>query len=276
MDVNQNNRSFPMNNVKRRASARKVLKPMAKVLGVALALSATNAGAIGPVQETGPALWQHILNQINTYQARFQEKYQFVKENTQWARDWAQTIKEYQETMVQIQGIVNSFGLPDSAPLTPVPPNYLVAETCGIGTDLKTLATRVVFNFKGDWKDQQQQICVNIRMMQNRKYNDAVDFMLKTMPSFFDSLDAIEKQRNVSNLLGNVNATQNDTLRTANDMAAKAKSFEAQQKAYDAYIEVMEANQKVVAQAALKGDPMKTIASDLVKTAALKAALSID
>lgn len=100
--------------------------------------------------------------------------------------------------------------------------------------------------------------------------------MLKTMPSFFDSLDAIEKQRNVSNLLGNVNATQNDTLRTANDMAAKAKSFEAQQKAYDAYIEVMEANQKVVAQAALKGDPMKTIASDLVKTAALKAALSID
>lgn len=127
-----------MNNVKRRASARKVLKPMAKVLGVALALSATNAGAIGPVQETGPALWQHILNQINTYQARFQEKYQFVKENTQWARDWAQTIKEYQETMVQIQGIVNSFGLPDSAPLTPVPPNYLVAETCGIGTDLKT------------------------------------------------------------------------------------------------------------------------------------------
>ncbi|MBA0243960.1 MULTISPECIES: hypothetical protein [Stenotrophomonas] len=265
-----------MNNVKRRASARKVLKPMAKVLGVALALSATNAGAIGPVQETGPALWQHIWNQFNTLQSKVQEKAQFVKENTQWLRDWNQTIKEYNEMLVRVQGIVNDFGLPAATPLTPVPPKYLIAETCGTGAQLKDLMTSIVFKPDGDWKDQQTQICVNIRMMQNRKYNDAVDFMQKTGPSIMKSLDSIAQIRFGSSRLGDMEAVANDSLRTANEMNASVQNFEARIKAYDAYISVMEANQKVVAQAALKGDPMKNLASDLVKTVALKTALSID
>ncbi|MCH3719224.1 hypothetical protein LZB68_09085, partial [Campylobacter lari] len=95
------------NNVKRRASARKVLKPVAKVLGVALALSATNAGAFGPVQETGPALFQHIWNQVNTLQSKLQEKAQFVKDNTQWLKDWNQTLTEYREALIKVQGIMN-------------------------------------------------------------------------------------------------------------------------------------------------------------------------
>lgn len=56
----------------------------------------------------------------------------------------------------------------------------------------------------------------------------------------------------------------------------QSQSWQARMKAYDAYIEVMEANQKIVAQAALKGDPTAIrLASDLVKTVSLKAALSI-
>ncbi|WP_414608792.1 hypothetical protein [Stenotrophomonas pavanii] len=265
-----------MNNVKRRASARKVLKPVAKVLGVALALSATNAGAFGPVQETGPALMQHIWNQFNTLQSKVQEKTQFVRENTQWLQDWNQTIKEYGEMLVQVQGIVNNFGLPSAAQLTPVSPKYLVAETCGTGADLKDMQPNIIFNSKGDWKSQQTQICVNIRMMQNRKYNDAVYFMQTTGPAFLKSMDDIAQLRFGSNRLGDMNAVANDSMRTANEMNATIKNFEARIKAYDAYIDVMEANQKVVAQSALKGDPTKTVISDLVKTAALKTALSID
>ncbi|MEG0193140.1 MAG: hypothetical protein RR698_08240 [Stenotrophomonas sp.] len=262
-----------MDNVKRRASARKVLKPVAKVLGVALALSATNAGALGPVQETGPALFQHIFNQLNTLASKIQEKTQYIKENANWVKEWTQTIKEYQELLVKIQGITNDFGLPDAAPLTRVTPKYLVAETCGTGSDLKGMLTSIVFDSTGDWKDQQKQICVNIRMMQNRKYNDAVDFMERTGPSFIKSLDEIASIRFGSSRLGDMNAVANDSLRTANEMNAAIQNFESRIKAYDSYIEVMEANQKIVAQQALKGK--KGLASDLVKTVALNAALSI-
>ncbi|HDS1580381.1 TPA: hypothetical protein QEL15_002472 [Stenotrophomonas maltophilia] len=263
-----------MNNVKHPINARKVLKPVARMLGVALALSVTNAGAFGPVQETGPALFQHIWNQINTLQSKVQEKAQFVRENTQWLRDWNQTIKEYTEMLVTVQGIVNDFGLPDAAPLKMVPAKYLVAETCGGDADLKDMLPSLVFEAKGDWKKQQTQICVNIRMMQNRKYNDAVDFMQKTGPSIMKSLDSIAKVRFGSSRQGDMEAVANDSLRTANEMNATVQGFDSRMKAYDAYIQVMEANQKIVAQNALKGK--KGLASELVKTVALKAALSID
>ncbi|WP_305804838.1 hypothetical protein [Stenotrophomonas sp. YIM B06876] len=263
-----------MDTVVRRASARKILNPLAKVLGVALALSVANAGAVGPVQETGPALAQHFINQLNTYRAQIQQAAQYLKDNTQWATDWAQTLKEYQEALVTVQGVINSFGLPDAASLTPVTPNYLVAETCGAGADMKGLLSYVVFNPEGDWKSQQTQICVNIRMMQNRKYNESVDFMLTTAPSFLDSLDRIANLRFSSNRRGNMDAVASDSLRTANEMNAVAKNFETRIKSYDAYIEVMQANQKIVAQNALKG--RSSLASDLVKTVALKMALSID
>jgi hypothetical protein len=119
-----------------------------------------------------------------------------------------------------------------------------------------------VFNPTGDWKSQQTQICVNIRMMQNRKYNETVDFMTKTTPSFLESMAKITGMRQTSNDAGNMDAVMSDSLRTANEMEVVAKNFETRMKSYDAYIEVMEANQKVVAQNALKGK--RSLASDLM------------
>ncbi|WP_145974317.1 hypothetical protein [Stenotrophomonas pictorum] len=247
---------------------------VAIVFGVALALGAVTAHSQQAVVEVGPSFGQQILNQINTYRAQIQQAAQYIKDNTQWATDWAQTLREYQEALVTVQGIINSFGLPDAAPLTPVAPNYLVAETCGKDADLKGWLSSVVFGSGGDWKSQQTQICVNIRMMQNRKYNESVDFMLTTAPSFLNSLDRIASLRLLSNRRGDMDAVVNDSLRTANEINAAAKNFEARMKSYDAYIEVMEANQKLIAHRAMKGP--SSLAGDLVKTAALKTALSID
>ncbi len=87
----------------------------------------------------------------------------------------------------------------------------------------------IIFNSKGDWKSQQTQICVNIRMMQNRKYNDAVYFMQTTGPAFLKSMDDIAQLRFGSNRLGDMNAVANDSMRTANEMNATIKNFEADQ-----------------------------------------------
>jgi hypothetical protein len=270
-----------MNNTKQASSPRRRAPRFAAMTVAAMmALGTGNVSAWIPVQETGTSLIQHLLNQINTYKteatayaAKAQDAAEYVEQNTRWIR----TLEQYRQALIQVQAAVNSFGMPDSAPLVPVAPNYLVAETCGKALDfsLESAFKVFVFNPQADVKEQQMQICVNIRMMQNRKYNDAIDFLTQTVPRINNSLTRILKIRLTNNDQGTVQGADSESLRTANDIAALAQSWEARMKSYDAYIEVMEANQKVVAQAALKGDPTKQLISDMVKTTALKAALSV-
>lgn len=244
----------------------------ALALGAALAIGSAPAGAVWPVQETGLSLVQHLMNQINTYHQKIQDAAEYVEQKTRWLR----TLEQYRQALIRVQAAMNSFGLPDGAPLVPVPANYLVAETCGGSPDLSPMGLfkTFVFNPGGDMKEQQTQICVNIRMMQNRKYNDSVQFLSETVPMMQSSLGRIFGIRLGSNDEGNVRGADSESLRTANDLAVMAQTWEARMKSYDAYIEVMEQNQKVVAHSALKGKP--SVISDLVKTAALKGALSID
>lgn len=270
-----------MNNAKQPSQPRRRAPRLAALTVAAMmTLGTANVSAWIPVQETGTSLIQHLLNQINTYKteltayaAKAQDAAEYIEQNTRWIR----TLEQYRQALIQVQAAVNSFGLPDSAPLVPVPPQYLVAETCGQALDfsLSSAFKMFVFNPQADVKEQQTQICVNIRMMQNRKYNDAIDFLTQTVPHINNSLTRIFKIRIFNNDQGTVQGADSESLRTANDISALAQSWEARMKSYDAYIEVMEANQKVIAQAALKGDPTKRMASDLVKTVSLKAALSI-
>lgn len=249
----------------------RILRPMVVALGIAIGLSVPCVDAY-PVVEVGPSLMQHFMNQFNTYYGRIQQAAPNSKDNIHWMK----LLKEYQDALVKVQGIINTFGLPQGAELETVSEDYLVAETCNAGSP--SLADRLkgfMFKPNGDWKAQQTQICVNIRMTQNRKYNDTVRFMTETVPSMLESLDAITSQRNGSSLLGNITATDSDSLRTANDLSLKAQEWEARMQAYDSYIAMMEANQKIIAQNALKGKPSRLV-SDLAKTAALKGALSID
>ena len=195
------------------------------------------------------------------------------------ATRWTEQLQRYSDALVTIQGMVNSFGLPAGAPLVKVPENYMVAETCG-GADLSLtgLFKTFVYQPAGDWKAQQRQICVNIRTMRNRQFNESIDFIGGTMAQVQAALDAITTLRNGSRLLGNMTAVDSDTTRTANDISAKVAEWETRMKAYDAYISVMEQNQKAIAAGALKGSTggANGLIRDVVKTAALKTALSID
>lgn len=241
--------------------------------GLGLALLLANCDVAGmPVEEHGPALVQQLLNQINTYQSRIQQAAQYVKDNAYWLK----LLQQYRDALVQVQGIVNSFSLAPGARLERVDARYLVAETCGRDRpDLVDVLGRLVFDSNGDWKAQQNAICVSIRMMRNRKYNDTVDFIKDTVPRISGSLEAITRLRNSSRLLGNITAVDSDSLRTANDLAASTQEWQARMQAYDAYIEVMEANQKALAQQALRGRA-HPLAGDLARTALLRAALAVD
>ncbi len=233
-----------------------------------------------PVVEVGPNVFQSIMNQINTYKAEIiaagskaQDAAEYIEQRTRWIR----TLQQYMQALVQVQAVLNDFGMPMGINLAEVDEQYLVKESCGQGNDFSPMGLfkTFVFDPQADFKSQQTQICVNIRMMQNRKYNEAVKFMNESVPNMMDSLDRIFKLRIFSNNQGNVQGTDSESMRLANDLAVQAQVWDSRMRSYDAYIEVMEANQKVVAQNALKGDTTKNIIGDLVKTAALKGALSI-
>lgn len=248
---------------------------------VAALMCNVSAPAYGiTVVEVGPSALQQLLNQINTYKAEItaaESKMQDAAEYIEQRMRWIRTLEQYAQALVEVQAVLNDFGMPKGLNLTPVGEDYLVRQTCGGQSDFSPMGLfkTFVFNPQADFKEQQTQICVNIRMMQNRKYNEAVMFMTYSVPKMESSLDRIFKLRILNNKQGNVQGTDSESLRMANDLAVQSQIWQSRMRSYDAYIEVMEANQKVVAQNALKGDTTKNIIGDLVKTAALKGALSV-
>ncbi|MCI1119219.1 hypothetical protein ACYPJF_09255 [Stenotrophomonas geniculata] len=191
---------------------------------------------------------------------------------------WNRTFQEYKNALVQIQGMINNFGLPPGATLERVPDDYMVADLCrtSAGFSAGSLLKKFVLDTSGDLYAQQQQLCVNIQMMENRKRNETVDFIEKTIPSINASLSEIMGWRGGAdgNLAGTLSAVNSDSLRTANDISKLQQEWEARMRSYDAYQESMKANQRVLARVALKGKP--GVISQLVKTAALEGALHID
>lgn len=252
------------NPLKSRAPRRLVQVCSGVVLSLAMAFSST-VGATGvPVYDGA--------NWFENWWSKIESAAEYAKDELRWAEQ----LKRYTDALVTIQGTINSFGLPAGAPLTTVPDDYMVAETCGAADlSLGGLFSRFVYQPEGDWKAQQRTICASIRTMRNRKYNESIEFAGGTMAQMQAALDRINKLRQASKLLGNVTATDSESLRTANDISVKTQQWETRMQAYDAYISVMEENQKVVAMGALKGKSNR-LARDLVKTAALKTALSIN
>ncbi|MDN8647626.1 MULTISPECIES: hypothetical protein [Stenotrophomonas] len=264
------NMEIEMNNAMQTRSAGRTPRRSrlgAIVLSGALLLSAQNANAGLPVID-----YSSIMQE---FRAWIDQTIEYGKEATRW-KQIKQQIDDARALFSAMNFLMN---MPQAQELKRVKEDYLVAETCGqdaVGLSLTNLFDAVGFKADKDIKEQQKQICVNIRMMQNRKFNDSVDFMTTTSEEMEKALYENFMARLKSDKIGNVQAADSDAKRLGNQLQAMSQQWVGRMQAYDAYIAVMEANQNVIAQAALKGDPKKKLASDLVRTAALKTALSID
>lgn len=256
---------------KPRAPARH-LRSVCTALLLGVALTATNGAQAQYAVYDGANWFENLWTKFQTSYARIEATAEYAKDELRWMEQ----LKRYSDALVTINGQINSFGLPAAAPLTRVPDNYLVLETCGTGDlSLTGLFKTFVYKPEGDWRAQQREICVNIRTMRNRKFNESLEFAGGTLEQMQKALEAISTLRTASNLLGNVTAVDSDSLRAANDISVKVQQWEARMKSYDAYIEVMEENQRVVAALALKGDPNKRLIGDMVKTTILAGVLKV-
>lgn len=238
----------------------------------ATVVAAGGASAAGiPVIDVSN-LSQNIMNQINTYSARFQD----VAEYGQNATRWMSTLNHYRQQLIQIQGIMSNVGLPQGQSITKVDADYLVAERCNGGQggfSFASLTQQFHLDSAGDLIQQQRQICANIQRMQNAKFNYTIDFFKDYAPKLQDELTRLGGQRNASNDQGNIAASDNDALRVSNDVDIKFQTWQANLQAYDSYIASMQENQRVLAKVALKGK--EGLLGTLVKTTALEAALEV-
>ena len=247
---------------RRKGTGGRRLGVLATVLSCVLMVGPSNATGI-PVVDAASILKQVIVS------------IERGLEHVETISKWTQQLNHMRQQVVQIQSMLSSIGMPANQPLTKVGDNYLVAESCGGsgGFSLASLASVFRLNTSGDVMEQQKQICVNIRVARNKKFDYTVDFVQRTAPQMQTMLDRLNSQRNSNNNQGNLQAVDSDSMRMANDLALKFQVWEGQMKAYDTYIASMEENQRVLARTALKGK--QTIVGAIVETAVLKTALSV-
>jgi hypothetical protein len=236
------------------------------VVAVALAMGTQNAYAGYPVIDI-----TSIMGELRSW---WDDTIEYAKEATRWT--------QIKQQIDEVRAIFDAFNyvmnLPTGQPMKKVAPNYLVAESCGqnsSGFSFKSVLSVVGITGE-DIKTQQTQICVNIRMIQNQKYNDTVDFLDKTVKEAQEAMLENFMKRASSNKGGGVQAADSDTLRLGNELNMMGQQWATKMQAYDAYIAGQQENQNILAKAALKGNPKNKMLGDLVQTIALKGALSVD
>jgi len=197
-----------------------------------------------------------------------------VAEYAEQARRWKQQLQQFQQQLVRVQAQLRTVDLPAMQALVPVAENYMVKESCGgEARGFQQVWTLVDMKDDNSVRAQQQQICVNIRVMKNKKYNDSVRYLSHSIPSIKKMLGDIYATRARNNDQGTLQGVDSESLRTANDIEAAGMEWQGRMMAYDAYIQTMEENQRLLAAEALKGSRGNRMLRTVVQTTALKLAL---
>lgn len=237
------------------------------VLSIGLAAPAQAQWA---VSEIGPSLYNHIMNQLNTYTQRFQDSAEYSTE----AQRWHQQYQHYTQQLVQVQGRFAQLGMGFDRGMAEVPEDWSIGERCGgDGFSVSALAGQFALNRVGDIRAQQRDVCRRIQLVRNRKYNATVRFMGQVGPRIESHLAELEARRNTSNDNGNVDASVSDTSAFDVKLAGAFSQWEAQMKMYDAYVASLEESQKTLAMMALKG--RNDTLGNVIKTTALQGALKV-
>ncbi|WP_313347092.1 hypothetical protein [Stenotrophomonas sp.] len=252
----------------RTGSSRGRLRVLAAMMSVLTIVVPQTAAAGAPVID--------ITSIVGDIQKFFNDAMVYAKE----AKRWEQVKAQIDEARAIFDPLRFGMGLPEGAKIQKVAPDYLVKEVCGkkaVGLGMETVFSVLKFDDRYALAGQQRQICVNIQMMENRKFNETVMFLEDTMEQAEDTLRQIFEARvDGGNTTGGVQATQSDTARLTNELNVLSQQWGTRMQGYDAYISAMYARQRVLARVAFRGDPSATAASDVVQTLALKKALEID
>lgn len=210
----------------------------------------------------------------------FQKIFQYyldANEYLEQAKRWDQTEEQMKEMQSIFSALEFEMALPEGMRMEAVADDYLVDKVCGKGSGASLLQqgfAALNIGKAADVQKEQRNICVSIQMAQNRKYNDSLEFLEKTIQQAKEAeRQNLESRNSDNNTSGSVQATQSDSARLGNQLQVLAQEWSTRMQAYDAYIAAMQTRQNVIARAAFKGDSHVRPVTDVVKTITLKKAL---
>lgn len=189
---------------------------------------------------------------------------------------WQQQARDMQNQIASIQNMFLTLGIQPGPQMDEVPQNYNVPERCGGFSPTSMMSSMFSVDGKGDIYQQQKEVCANIQMMQNTKYNETVRFLRDSYSATQSEFNKLQQMnRSATNLGNNAKASQsaNEALYA---QEARYKNWQSTMTAIDSYIATMRENQKLLAQTAMKGSKTNQVLGQIGKTAILVGALEVD
>lgn len=199
--------------------------------------------------------------------------------------EYQKQLERYTSTISDLTSLtenLNSLGLPSGQKLEKVDESAGVASACNISTGITDLfsfqnLTKALGIGEESGLDEQKTICAMRVTMQNRKYNESVDFMNETMPSIQNTMkELIASIKGKGETPGAQDQHQTDTPAIDADTQKKIEEFRSRQDQYNALISALNDRQVILAQQLMRGKS-KSITGEVigvvVQSAALEAAL---
>jgi hypothetical protein len=232
-------------------------------------------GAPCPVMESGGALIANVKSQIDTLLRQIEALAEYGEKAARWIR----ILQQFQDMMNSINSMISTLGLPAGVALERVPENYMVAEKCGVSGDIGSVLSSLMgemvgFGMNDNTKRKQQELCVSIQRMQNRQFNEIVDYMKDSMGQLNTLRSQLASFRGTgTRTSGDMSGSIYEVEKTNGEIEQKMSEFQARMTAYNTYIKSQKQVQATLAQTTLRGKP--SIMGEVIKTAALKTALSV-
>lgn len=245
------------------------------IAAAAVALFALGQARAVTVVESGPNLVQSILNQINTYVQRGQDRVAHGLESTHRSEELAHMSQ-------QLAGLRSYMDRVMPMGLTQVSMqerslDYGVEAKCpGVGglTDfsINALWRKFTPRLEAEIVEQQRTVCQLIQMAQNAKYNEIVRVMnnLETRSAEVRGLST--GRQGVGTSEGKLEANSNDVSRFLANMTVDIQYSETAIRAYDNLIDSLSADQELLARQALNGKK-PTVLGTVSQGVTLKVAL---
>lgn len=245
-----------------------------------LAVLAPVAGAQVIVSDpvTEKATGGSLTGQLGEYGETAERYIRQLEEYQKQLERYTSTISD----LTSLTNTLNSIGLPSGQKLERVEESAGVASACNISAGIADLfsfqnLTKALGIGEASGLDEQKTICAMRVTMQNRKYNESVDFMNETMPSIQNAMkELISSIKGKDETPGAQDQHQTDAPAMDADTQKKIDEFRSRQQQYDALISALNDRQVILAQQLMRGNS-KGIAGEVigvvVQSAALEAAL---
>ncbi len=207
---------------------------------------------------------------MNAYMEMIQTIKQWQMEAQQW--------KKMEDDAKIGKSLTFNLSLPAGLDLREVEDDFMVVETCG--EEARGLGmVKDMLNIgsgSGSPRAKQRQLCVNMQLVRNQKFNDTVQFLNRTMAEASAFARRVNYERDAAeSSTGNVLLAANNADRFHAELTIKTQQWETRMKSYDAYLDAVQGYQNQLAKAAFKVDPGKAVLGAIVGDNILEKAVGL-